>query len=63
MTLITYEQAQRLDAGELEVQQRATAAALRQLNRNSPTYRDDRTDLERGTRILARVMRDRSARR
>ncbi|MFJ3386035.1 MULTISPECIES: hypothetical protein [unclassified Curtobacterium] len=59
--MITYEEAKRLTGGELETQQRAGTTALRRLNRNSPTYWDERTDLERVIRILARVARERCA--
>ncbi|MBF4609373.1 hypothetical protein QP157_21160 [Sphingomonas sp. LR61] len=59
--MITYEDAQRLTGSELEAQQRAVVTALRQLSRSVPTYWDDRTDLERARRILARVDRDRRA--
>lgn len=61
MRLIAYEQAQRLNGGELEAQQRAVMSALRRLSRNSLTYRDDRNDLERVSRIVARVIRERNA--
>ncbi|QSB24666.1 hypothetical protein [Curtobacterium sp. 24E2] len=61
--MITYEQAQRLNDSELEAKQRASAAALRQLDRSSPTYRGERTGLERAIRILARVTRERGMRR
>lgn len=61
MTLITYEQAQRLNGGELEAQQRAVMSALRRLSRSSLMYRDDRINLERASRILARAIRERSA--
>lgn len=63
MTLITYEQAQCLNVGELEAQQRAAMSALRRLSRSSLTYRDDRNDLERASRIVARVIRERNASR
>lgn len=63
MTLITYEQAQRLNGGELEAEQRAVMSALRRLSRSSLTYRDDRTNLERASRIVTRVLRERSASR
>jgi len=59
--LITYEAARRLNGRELEAQQRAVTTALRRLKRSSPTYWDERTDLQRVSRIFARIVRDRSA--